>query len=640
MSSRELASLKLTSEELTRGNLRPRRHSERLAASPQLVDKKHHTLKKCKRKTVNLEEAKSQFVHSWLDQQNLNLKVQSSQKSLNVKTLQQRFEIKRAVQSELDGTLSDGEVYIRPSRTLPTTSKGKTMSERDQNSTSSEVSEVEPEPVVSDASNMLTMASVEHNEESVHVSNEVQSGKGKEPEATTKSEQRMETMMQQYRERYEKNDPGVLFEMFEGAFRRILNLQKSMAEMKNAQASLKEQINNVKLNLNTELTKVSGQVLGIEADQGAIDEALKTLTSNVDDVTRSFGVTEAKISAASTKLDRIEADTTKGTMILKNLEENEDEVKEQVYSFFAQKLKISSRLEVITAFRMGKEREDKKPRSIKFKLLDSNDINIIFQHVENLKGVKNENGDRYMIQEFLTEKGTEVRNHYRDLTSENRRLPVSYQTEIMMKAGRIQVDGKDLHPVRAPPHGSAMCLTETQKAAVKPNQLWQGDPVTVESSVFTGYAIETDKFEELKDAYTFLRSQHLDAAHIVCGYRLFGKKFAKLQNYSDDGEIGGGRVILNTLKDLKLFNTAVFVVRVRDHKNIGSKRFQAIEDAACGALSRMEVAFNTGQREVNQELVGVLNTATKKPKNDPKGGNQTSMRGGRHSTQSGRGGKK
>ena len=251
--------------------------------------------------------------------------------------------------------------------------------------------------------------------------------------------------------------------------------------------------------------------------------------------------------------------------------------------------------------------------------MDTNHVSTIFQHVPNLKGVKNDDGDRYNISEFLTEKGAEIRSHYQDLAKENRNLPVTYQAEIKMKAGKIQVDGKDLKYVKPPAHAPLLALDEAEKQEIKPTEIWEGEVITVSTSSFIGYVMEADSFEIVKDAYKYLRAEHLEAQHVMCAYRLFGKKFASLQNYSDDGEVGGGRTLLKLLKELKLFNTVIFVVRIRDQKNIGAKRFIAIEEAAKSALSRMTKVTNRGQAESDQELVVALNSAPP-PDRGQKGG--------------------
>ena len=304
----------------------------------------------------------------------------------------------------------------------------------------------------------------------------------------------------------------------------------------------------------------------------------------------------------------------------------------QVQSFLQDRLKIDKTITLVYAYRIGKPEVNKK-RAIKFKLLDPNDVSLIFSQMPNLKGIKNEDNDKYLLTEYLSERNREQQQHYRDLKTENRNLPVAYQSEIKMKANTIQVDGTTLEEIATPPIGATICLTDQEIAKIKPIDIWEGQEQVVESSKFIGYVIESSSFQTIKDAYSYLRNQHLGAAHIMCGYRLFGKNVPKLQNYSDDNEYGGGRAVLAVLKEMGVFNIAVFVVRYRDHLNIGAKRFEAIRNATKSALAAMTVIPNRGD-PADQVLTKALNDAVPKPKADKhlpsgRGGCDRAIRGGR-----------
>ena len=344
---------------------------------------------------------------------------------------------------------------------------------------------------------------------------------------------------------------------------------------------------------------------------------------------RGLGHIEEKSDSMGRKVDNLESELNKGWMMLSNLEESDNDAKFDVDDFIKSKLRIEDGIEVVTAFRVGKFKQGEK-RRIKFKLFDNNDVAVIFSNISNLKGIKNCDDEIYKITEVLSERDREIKNHYNDLKFENRKLPVTYQAEIKMKNNSIQVADKKLVPqVREPTVGDAIMLSDTELARIKPNRLWQGQEFVVESSIFCGYAMEADSFDLIKDAYQYLRNQNLNASHILCGYRIFGKKFSSLQNYSDDGEYGGGREILSILKQLNLFNTVVFVTRVRDHKNIGPARFEAIRDATKSALAAMDIVANHGQACGDQQLVKALNEAAPKQREVSKGDGKNNKRGGR-----------
>ena len=108
-----------------------------------------------------------------------------------------------------------------------------------------------------------------------------------------------------------------------------------------------------------------------------------------------------------------------------------------------------------------------------------------------------------------------------------------------------------------------------------------------------------------------IKEQHLSATHIMCGYRLFESDMISLQNYSDDGEHGGSRRILDVLKQSGVFNVAIFVVRYYGSKNVGKARFDAITELAekmLGAIPSPDRGERSGEPETFkalQQAVGI-----------------------------------
>lgn len=80
-----------------------------------------------------------------------------------------------------------------------------------------------------------------------------------------------------------------------------------------------------------------------------------------------------------------------------------------------------------------------------------------------------------------------------------------------------------------------------------------------------------------------------------------GLDFTQVQGLVDDGEHGGGWVILDHMIQNKMINMAVFVVRYYGGKHIGPLRFQAIQKATEMALKAMEQAKLAIRRPPTQE---------------------------------------
>ena len=608
--SNSLAGDKSTSGKATHVCLRPRRDSAKSVDTAVRVEK----IKRKQKRTENQQKAKCDFIHSWLKQ------------SEKLSTQRSATEIKQ------DGITFQIQGVNALSK--ENTDQGATCDKIALNSWEQVSSFISTDDLEKHMADKIE-SDLEHQdyESSSHASppklvpiatTEAEKGAQlRSPESLTKTEQRFENMIQKFKERYDNNDQKVVFEMFESTLRRVLNVQKTVIEVKKTQESLDGKLQEIKTELKKDLCTNSAKIGSLVSEKEILDLRIDKVCEQMQDISSGVIFNESKLDNLKYKVGVIETGMNKGTMTLKNLEDDTEgaDVKGQIDQFIKDKLQIREGLDLISAYRIGKI-ESGTNRPVRFKLLDPNDVAIIFQNIENLKGVKNGAGEAYNLSEHLTERDLEIKNHYRDLKQENRNLPALYQKDLRLKNNQIKCDGKKVPKmVNSPTLKDSMYLTDDQKDDYSAVKMWEGETLEVETSKFTAYAIETDSFEVIRSAYKLLRNRHLKAAHIMCGYRLFGKSFPTLQNYSDDGEYGGGRAILGVLKEQKLFNTAVFVVRYRDHINIGSKRFDAIRDATTNVLAEIIPSANRGQMEQDQKTVKALNDAayTFKPKYRPAG---------------------
>ena len=211
------------------------------------------------------------------------------------------------------------------------------------------------------------------------------------------------------------------------------------------------------------------------------------------------------------------------------------------------KLQITSGLKVSAAHLMGK----RATSPVWFQLLDQDDVSVIFQHVSHLKDVTNATGKKFVLREYLTEEDREWKTRKQDLIAENRCLPVSHQVTMQHVKDDLMINGSKCQPVITPPLVKDVLLTphaETGKNPFKDAGITVGDYKAENGSTFYSYIKEVNSFDEIKKVYQVIKAQHITATHTVCAYRIFGTKFYNLQDYSDDGEIGGGRVLLNILR--------------------------------------------------------------------------------------------
>ena len=86
--------------------------------------------------------------------------------------------------------------------------------------------------------------------------------------------------------------------------------------------------------------------------------------------------------------------------------------------------------------------------------------------------------------------------------------------------------------------------------------------------------------QQVNDAYAKVRSLNADAHHVVCAFKILHESYHIYQDFQDDDEHGGGRVLLQALKASKIYNRVVFVTRHYNGDHIGDQRFEAIIAAA------------------------------------------------------------
>ena len=125
--------------------------------------------------------------------------------------------------------------------------------------------------------------------------------------------------------------------------------------------------------------------------------------------------------------------------------------------------------------------------------------------------------------------------------------------------------------------------------------------------------MDVKSIEEVQNVYYRMKAEHMSATHVMCGFRIFGSRFHELQNAQDDGEHGGGRCILDVLKEQKIWNVAVFVARYHNGPRLGGQRFEIITEMTKEVIASCPKALNYGRHFVDKTTLKALNEASTKP---------------------------
>ena len=131
-------------------------------------------------------------------------------------------------------------------------------------------------------------------------------------------------------------------------------------------------------------------------------------------------------------------------------------------------------------------------------------------------------------------------------------------------------------------------------------------------SKFQAFGVRVSEFSDIRKAYQKIKEANYSAAHIVCGYHLYGPQMHIKQDYSDDMDHGMGKRVLNILKKKGVFNIAVFIVRHYDGQHIGPKRFEIVESLTSKMLSAMPGTLEYGQTLPDKTLFNALQKVAQK----------------------------
>lgn len=108
------------------------------------------------------------------------------------------------------------------------------------------------------------------------------------------------------------------------------------------------------------------------------------------------------------------------------------------------------------------------------------------------------------------------------------------------------------------------------------------DAPPVKGSKFRAAAAILDSLNDVHLAYIKMFQLYPHADHIVAAFAVEDQ-----EGYQDNGEFGAGYRVLNVIRDAKLFNVAVFVIREYDGQHLGPQRFDIIRDLSQKALEAL-----------------------------------------------------
>ena len=176
---------------------------------------------------------------------------------------------------------------------------------------------------------------------------------------------------------------------------------------------------------------------------------------------------------------------------------------------------------------------------------------------------------------------TDKRQRY--ILAENK-LKTTGKLNMTVKKNQLLVNNQVYRkPAPAPTNADALKLDEQEQQMIQTATVVATREVIEKGNSFTVYAAEIENIQQVRAIHRHLKIKHLDATHVAVAHVLEGE-MPNLRECDDDGEIGAGARMLNTIKQNGRTQVAVYMVRYHSGQNLGMKRFEIINDLTQNAL--------------------------------------------------------
>ena len=194
-------------------------------------------------------------------------------------------------------------------------------------------------------------------------------------------------------------------------------------------------------------TELKESIEGLETEVSANTVKFNELTNELKQVHEEqailCGILERQgmmIDHLQDRNDTMMAKDLSNNLIIQGLETEESDdaerLWEQVTDFFKHTMKISKNVALKSVFRC----KNAKIPTLSVQLQHVKDKNIIFKHIDNLKGVKITQDQSYFIQDHLTFQKQEEQRRFRAIKKQNNDLPATERRDVTFVKGKLYLD--------------------------------------------------------------------------------------------------------------------------------------------------------------------------------------------------------
>ena len=336
----------------------------------------------------------------------------------------------------------------------------------------------------------------------------------------------------------------------------------------------------------TQFESITEQLREIKSTLQTRDQEIDNLSQELQDCQTRNRLNEGRITRAEkeirdlkTELADLKARSMKNNLVFYNIpESSEQEIPDAlIKTFFKQEMKISTEevdnFKIENVHRMGQKGRRSRPIVVRFGLISDKDK--VLRHAKNLDKSKKFRVEHQLPPEVRAKK-QQLLPKFHEAKRSNKQVRWSLDKliidneEVVADHDRIWNVGLQYEPEEP--------MASTKWRHVPPKQFLQ--------STFQGHSATVDSHSQIEPSLHALYSdvRCANATHNIYAYRISTEDGVS-EYYDDDGEWGGGRAILNAMRENKCENRLICVTRWYGGRHLGSKRFDCIREAANLAIS-------------------------------------------------------
>lgn len=254
-------------------------------------------------------------------------------------------------------------------------------------------------------------------------------------------------------------------------------------------------------------------------------------------------------------------------------------------NFAEEQLEIEcEREEISAAYRYGLY-DEKRARPMVIKVTEELKRKI-FRNTPKLGSKTNANDRPFsvnpMLPDQLTEQRREIRQIIKEKKDSEKSLPKAQKSSFLVRNGRVFINGQLKRKVLTPPDIRDLFVSSDEQLKINRIKTKTVDEPPVKGNKFRAVAVLADTLNEVHLSYIKMFQLYPHADHIVAAFAVGNE-----EGYQDNGEFGAGFRTLNVIREAKLLNVAVFIIREFSGNHLGPLRFDVMRRVAGKALQAL-----------------------------------------------------